>query len=170
VTTHRVVEVTERNGQRVFITKGDANEDPDRAPVPPDAVIGVVPQVFGAYLAVPFVGRALLFAQSDQGIIALVFVPAGLLIVSEVWDLYRHATSGASEDETVADGSGDEDVAESERDDSAAGSGSDEVFDVAAAGDPAEAADGTAAAGSAANGTVPDDTGPESESEEVTDQ
>lgn len=98
VTTHRVVEVVERDGTRMFVTKGDANEDPDPVPVPPDAIVGVVPERFGVLAHVPFVGHLLLFAQSQQGIILLVFVPAGLLVVTELWSLYKAATSGGEGD------------------------------------------------------------------------
>jgi signal peptidase len=99
VTTHRVVDIVENEeGQRVFVTKGDANEEPDPYRVPPDAVIGVMP-TDGIPARVPFLGHALLFAQSKFGIALLVFVPAGLLVVTELWDLYKEATSG-SEDST----------------------------------------------------------------------
>ncbi|MEF8819731.1 MAG: signal peptidase I [Haloferacaceae archaeon] len=100
VTTHRVVDTVQRDGTRMFVTKGDANEDRDPVPVPPDAVIGVVPEQFGILAHVPFVGHLLLFAQSQQGIILLVFVPAGLLVVTELWSLYKEATSGGEEDES----------------------------------------------------------------------
>ena len=94
VTTQRVVDTVQRDGTRMFVTKGDP------VPVPPDAVIGVVPEQFGILAHVPFVGHLLLFAQSQQGIILLVFVPAGLLVVTELWSLYREATSGGEEDES----------------------------------------------------------------------
>jgi signal peptidase len=115
VTTHRVVEVVERDGTRMFVTKGDANENRDPAPVPPDAVVGVVPKQFGMLAAVPFVGHLLLFAQSQQGIILLVFVPAGLLVVTELWSLYRAATGGGEDDaagdasETAGEGEDEDD-------------------------------------------------------------
>ncbi len=104
VTTHRVVDTVQRDGTRMFVTKGDANEDRDPVPVPPDAVIGVVPERFGILAHVPFVGHLLLFAQSQQGIILLVFVPAGLLVVTELWSLYREATSGGEEGASDAEG------------------------------------------------------------------
>lgn len=103
VTTHRVVDVERTEaGERAFITKGDANEDPDPYQVPPDKVIGVVPTE-PVPARVPFLGQALLFAQSKVGIVLLVFVPAGLLIVGEVWSLYKEATSGGDEGDTESD-------------------------------------------------------------------
>jgi len=98
VTTHRVVDVVSQEGQRAFVTKGDANEDPDPYRVPSDAVIGVVPMERTIPVRVPYLGQLLLFAQSKRGIVLFVFVPAGLLVVTEVWDLYKAATSGGETD------------------------------------------------------------------------
>jgi len=79
--THRVVGVTEQDGQRHFRTKGDANEDPDPELVPASAVVGVVT------FSVPSIGYVITFAQSQLGLLTLVIVPALLLVVLEVWDL-----------------------------------------------------------------------------------
>jgi signal peptidase len=99
VTTHRVVDVVRtEDGERVFVTKGDANEDPDPYRVPPEAVIGAMPVQNGIQARIPYLGHALMFAQSKRGIALLVFLPAGLLVVSEVWDLYQHATAGGDDD------------------------------------------------------------------------
>lgn len=105
VTTHRVIDIVENEeGQRMFVTKGDANEEPDPYRVPPNAVVGVMP-TDGVPARVPFLGHALLFAQSRLGIVLLVFIPAGLLVVTELWSLYKEATSGdgGSTDETKTD-------------------------------------------------------------------
>lgn len=100
VTTHRVVDIVRNDqGQRLFVTKGDANEDPDPYRVSPGDVIGVMPTWNGIPARVPFLGHALLFAQSKEGIALLVFVPAGLLVVTEIWSLYKDATSGTDADE-----------------------------------------------------------------------
>lgn len=82
--THKVAEVVERDGQRLFQTKGiDQPEDPYL--VPPRALIGVV------LFHVPYLGRVLVFLQSDVGILLFVLVPLGLLIVTEVWSLVSAA-------------------------------------------------------------------------------
>lgn len=97
--THRVVEVVERDGERQFRTKGDANEDLDPQLVPASQVIGVV----GFH--VPLIGYVTSFAQTRLGILALVVVPAVLLVVSEMWDL---ATAMAVEgDEESAEPGGE---------------------------------------------------------------
>lgn len=95
VTTHRVVEVREEGAPR-FVTKGDANDNTDPSPVTPNEVVGRVPYVLGVPLHVPLLGRFLLFAGSRAGIIVLVFIPVGLLILSEVWQIARAA--GATPD------------------------------------------------------------------------
>jgi signal peptidase len=101
VTTHRVHEVVSQDGRRGFVTKGDANEEPDRGVVRPEYVVGSVPVVFGYPLSVPYMGYLLRFAGSDTGIVLFLFVPAALLIVSEVYDLAKAARaqrSGSDED------------------------------------------------------------------------
>ncbi|MCU4801480.1 signal peptidase I [Halobacteria archaeon HArc-gm2] len=99
--THRVVEVVERDGERRFRTKGDANEDPDPGLVAPSEVVGVV------QFHVPYMGYVTSFAQTRLGILALVVVPAVLLVVSEVWDLLS-ATKPTEDDESTSPPRGDD--------------------------------------------------------------
>lgn len=87
--THRIVDVVERNGERRFRTKGDANEEADQELVVPDQVVGKV--VF----SLPLVGWLLAFAGSRAGIVLLLIVPAVLLAVTELWSLYRARASPA---------------------------------------------------------------------------
>ena len=107
VTTHRVVDVIDEEGELRFRTKGDNNEEPDGYLVEASGVIGRVP-VFNADITVPglghvgevpaeipLMGRFIVFAGSRWGIVAFVMIPAGLLIINEVYDLvvaYRAAT------------------------------------------------------------------------------
>lgn len=100
VTTHRIVDVQSREGNRVYVTQGDANDEPDPYVVGPSDVIGVVPSVYGQPVRLPFVGRFLLFAQTQMGLGLLVFLPAGLLVLTEVWSLYSAATSGGDGTQT----------------------------------------------------------------------
>ncbi|WP_415382390.1 signal peptidase I [Halosimplex sp. TS25] len=94
--THRVVEVVERDGQPQFRTKGDANEEPDADLVSASRVIGRVA------FSVPLIGYVVSFAGTDLGIALLVIVPASLLAVTELWDLF--VASGGDEPNTEADG------------------------------------------------------------------
>lgn len=94
--THRVVDIAESDDERRFTTKGDANEDPDSQPVRAEEVIG------REVVVLPLVGYLVEFGNSRAGLATLVIVPAVLLGVSELWDLYREATGT---DEADADGS-----------------------------------------------------------------
>ncbi|GAA0506261.1 signal peptidase I [Halorubrum aquaticum] len=90
-TTHRVIEVTERNGERAFITQGDANDDPDAAPVPASRVIGEVA------VAVPYMGYVIEFVNTPAGFLALVVVPFVLLALSEVHSVLAGDGSGSTD-------------------------------------------------------------------------
>lgn len=83
--THRVVEVNAADGQRSFVTQGDANEDPDASAVPASAVVGTV----GFHL--PLLGYVVSFAGTQLGLLALVVVPAVVLVALELRDLWRAA-------------------------------------------------------------------------------
>jgi signal peptidase len=83
--THRVVEVRQGDDGPLFVTKGDANEDRDPQPVPPERVVGVV------WFHIPLVGYLVSFTQSSYGLVAFVVVPGVLLVVSELHALYRDA-------------------------------------------------------------------------------
>lgn len=83
--THRVVEVARRDGEKLFRTKGDANEVPDQELVPASNVIGVV------RFSVPLIGYIISFGGSSTGVMLLVVIPATLLIVTEILALIRAA-------------------------------------------------------------------------------
>jgi len=72
--THRVVNITD-NG---FITKGDANEDPDPMVRTSNAVVGKVT------FWVPFAGYFVYFARGPYGFIILIIIPGVILIVNEI--------------------------------------------------------------------------------------
>lgn len=81
LTTHRVVEINmEENGELSFTTKGDTNPSPDGTPVPEDIVLG---KVIGS---APFLGYAVSFAQTRNGIIFLIFVSAGLIVIVKTFN------------------------------------------------------------------------------------
>lgn len=103
VITHRVVEVRTGEDGRQFVTKGDANEDPDVEPVPAGAVVGEV------WFHLPYLGHLLVFAGSRTGFVALVAVPLGLLVVTELWALLTVVEEDDSgEDGTVAEATAEE--------------------------------------------------------------
>ena len=73
--THRVVAVDTSAGEPVFTTQGDANDDPDAAPVPASAVRGELA------LVVPGIGRLTALLHSPKGVGVLVVLVCGLLAV-----------------------------------------------------------------------------------------
>lgn len=90
--THRVIGVSEQEGQLVFQTKGDGNEDPDAYTVTGEQVIGRV------WFTMPKIGYVVTFANSTRGFLVLVLAPLALLALSEAW---AFATGG--DDESDAD-------------------------------------------------------------------
>jgi signal peptidase len=84
--THRIVEVVEGDDGRAFRTKGDANEEADSGLVVPSQVVGRV------WFTLPLVGHLVTFAGTDAGLVAFVIVPSALLVVTELYSLYRDAT------------------------------------------------------------------------------
>lgn len=85
VVTHRVVDVQEENGERVFETKGDANDQADRQPVRAEDVVGTV------VLTIPFVGYVVHFVNTPLGFATTVLLPIGLFVLSEVWAFVRES-------------------------------------------------------------------------------
>lgn len=96
-TTHRVVEVVEREDGRYFRTKGDANEDADPRLVAPPDVVGE------AVLTIPHVGSLVRFANTGPGAIVLVVVPAVLLAATELWHLASKLRVGGDGAEPTGD-------------------------------------------------------------------
>lgn len=90
--THRVVDVEGDGNDRNFETKGDANEDVDANPVPPENVLGTV------LITIPYIGYVIQAANSQTGFILLVAVPIGLLVTTELWSLLvaSHRSPGAT--------------------------------------------------------------------------
>jgi signal peptidase len=80
-TTHRVVDVVERESGEAYVTKGDANEDPDSGTVPYDRVIGEV------LFVIPLIGYVVNAVNTPIGFVAAVVVPLALFVGSELWTL-----------------------------------------------------------------------------------
>lgn len=79
--THRVINISNQDGQSAFYTKGDANENPDLNQVDAENVIGKV--VF----VIPLLGYLVNFAQSLFGFILLIIIPSLILIAGEIKNL-----------------------------------------------------------------------------------
>lgn len=77
-TTHRIIAFEGSNGETLYRTKGDANEDADTNLVARSEVIGK------AVFHVPAVGFILDFARQPLGFALLIGIPAALVILEEV--------------------------------------------------------------------------------------
>ena len=75
--THRIYDIQVIEGTTYFITKGDANEEPDPRPVREEEVLGRV------LFSVPFVGYVIAFVQTQLGFILIIVVPATIIITEE---------------------------------------------------------------------------------------
>lgn len=103
-TTHRVIEVVERDDGVAFRTKGDANEDPDGQLVTPDQVNGRVLTYAGYLIVIPYIGYGIQFMQTSTGFVALFVVPMVLLIASELWNVIKSSKTDTKSDTAGADG------------------------------------------------------------------
>ena len=78
IVTHRVLEVTEQNGQLAFRTKGDANNTEDKLLVPANNLVGVY------QTRIPNLGNVAIFMQSSTGLVVCVVLPIILLVGYDV--------------------------------------------------------------------------------------
>ena len=81
LTTHRVVDV-ESEQQLRFITRGDANNNPDINPVVPSQIVGIVA------FTIPYLGLLTQFIKTPFGFILFLLIPAVILIGRELLDLW----------------------------------------------------------------------------------
>ena len=77
-TTHRIFEIKENNGQKIFITKGDANNSPDMKEVLANEVKGKV------LFSLPYIGYAVDFAKKPFGFMLIIIIPAAAIISDEI--------------------------------------------------------------------------------------
>ena len=77
--THRIINITEEG----FITKGDANEDPDTWIVKNENVIGK------AVFTVPFIGYLGYLARTPIGFLLLIVIPASIIIIMEIRNIIK---------------------------------------------------------------------------------
>jgi signal peptidase len=122
--THRVVEVHRQGDQRRFTTKGDANDAPDREPIPASAVEGRVVGVL------PLIGHVIRFSRTDVGAVLLLVIPGLLLVGTELRTLIRGNTATDGPDPTNPDGTASE-----------GGGSANRASDSAAPGQPRERAE-----------------------------
>lgn len=76
--THRILEIKKEGRKLFFITKGDANDVPDKERVFPNQVMGRM------IFAIPFLGYPVSFAKTPVGLILLIILPAVIIIYGEL--------------------------------------------------------------------------------------
>jgi signal peptidase len=77
--THRIISITEEG----FITKGDANEDPDQWIVKRENIVGK------ALFTIPYLGYLSHFVRTPLGFILLIVIPASLIIIMEIRNIMK---------------------------------------------------------------------------------
>lgn len=82
-TTHRIIGTEMVDGQEYFVTKGDANEERDTNLVSPSDILGKV------MVDIPYVGFILDFARQPVGFALLIGLPALLIILDELDNIWR---------------------------------------------------------------------------------
>ncbi len=89
--THRIVQVTELDGQVRYVTQGDANNTADQLAVTPDQVEGVYTGIH-----IPRLGSLAMFMQTTTGMILFIICP---LLVLVGWDVLRRGMESRREKE-----------------------------------------------------------------------
>jgi len=83
LTTHRVTAIDTESGRLAFHTQGDANNAEDTWVVPADTIVGR-----GSF-SIPYLGYVSSFIRSKTGFIALVVIPAALIVILELGSLRK---------------------------------------------------------------------------------
>ncbi len=89
--THKIIQVTELDGQVRYITQGDANNTPDQLAVTPDQIEGVYTGVH-----IPKLGSLAMFMQTTTGMIVFIICP---LLILVAWDVLRRGAEARREKE-----------------------------------------------------------------------
>jgi len=82
-TTHRINDIEVIEGEPYYITKGDANNAPDKERVAKNEIIGKV------LLDIPYVGYGVNFAKQPLGFALIIIIPALVIIGDETRKIYR---------------------------------------------------------------------------------
>lgn len=80
--THRISEIRIVGGEAKYITKGDANNAPDRREISGKDILGKV------LFDIPYLGYIVSFVQKPVGFILLLVVPAAVIIGDEARKIY----------------------------------------------------------------------------------
>ena len=93
--THRVVNIKEENGKKVFVTKGDHNATVDRLPISSDQIYGKV------IMRIPKIGYIKFFLVSSYGWIIAIVVPSLGIIIYDILKIIKRIKNGNKEEKRV---------------------------------------------------------------------
>jgi len=82
--THRVVNIKEENGKKIFITKGDHNQTVDRLEVYGDQIYGKV------IMRIPKIGYIKYFLVSSYGWIIAIVIPSLGIIIYDIMKIFKN--------------------------------------------------------------------------------
>lgn len=85
INTHRIIDIKNKNGYTSYITKGDNVDEPDKKDVPSSRILGVYTGKRVANL-----GKFFDFAETSQGVMLLIVLPAALIVI---WQLFGYLRS-----------------------------------------------------------------------------
>ena len=88
--SHRINEIREVNGEKFYITKGDANEEPDANEIIKKDIIGKI------FISVPYLGYAVNFAKKPAGFALIIIIPTGIIITDEIKKIYAEVKKNKS--------------------------------------------------------------------------
>lgn len=83
--THRITAIQNDEGRKTYKTKGDANKTEDPKDTAGNLVLG------RAVLSIPFIGYIVAFTKTQLGFIALIIIPAVIIIYSELINIKKEA-------------------------------------------------------------------------------
>ena len=82
--THRIVNITEENGEKIYITKGDHNETNDRLPINFEQIQGKV------VMRIPKIGYLKYFLVDYYGWIIAVVIPSLGIVGYDIYKLFKN--------------------------------------------------------------------------------
>lgn len=96
-TTHRVIAITEEDGEMCFQTQGDANPVPDQTCAKYSNIIGKV------ILVIPQLGQIQFFLASKAGWLLCILIPALFIIIRDIMKIVKLSSIKKTTAKMVAD-------------------------------------------------------------------
>jgi len=82
-TTHRIAEERLQDGNKVFLTKGDANNAEDNKEISEKDIIGKV------FVSVPYVGYIIDFIKKPVGLLIVIVIPAVIIVYDQIQNISK---------------------------------------------------------------------------------